>query len=418
MAKTILMSFLGKVSPDENGTYKRVSYDIDGEISKPCSLFALALEAHLRPDKTVIFGTPTSGWDMLIDDALLERVSGDESEIYAELGLIQEKAKARPLAQEDLDELTKLLSDAFKVEFLLRIIPNGFDEREQLQLLKIMADEVEYKDRVHVDVTHGFRHLPMVALTSALHLRSVMDASINGLWYAAFQGAHVPAKAVKLNGLLAIADSVRALSMFDKDGDYTSLSKLFENNEPAGSNLSQLLKTAAFYENTLNFKEAKVQIQKLNSAISKHRKNLSTELQLIIPEIERRISWAESTEIVDRMAKVVRRSLNNGDYLRAALVLFEAIITSACEERGLDASSYDSRKMVQLELEEHLSETRSPAFPYYLELRSIRNSLAHGNEAPSSNVARILGNSASLSRSLTETLKLFVACELKIHPGA
>ena len=293
-----------------------------------------------------------------------------------------------------------------------------FDEREQLQLLKIMADEVEYKDRVHIDVTHGFRHLPMVALTSALHLQSVKDASVSGLWYSVFQGSQVPAKAVKLNGLLAIADSVRAVAMFDKDGDYTSLSKLFENNEPVGSNLSQLLKTAAFYENTLNFRDAKAQIQKLNSAISRHRNSLSIELQLIIPEIERRISWAESTEIVDRMAKVVRRSLNNGDYLRAALVLFEAIITSACEDRGLDASNFDSRKKVQLELEEHLSETRSTALPYYLELRSIRNSLAHGNEAPSSNVARIFGNSAALSNSLTETLNLFAARKFKVFSGA
>ncbi len=418
MAKKILMSFLGRVSPDENGTYKRVSYEIEGEVSNPSALFAIALEERLRPDKTVIFGTPTSGWDMLIDDALLERVQGDETEIYSELELIQRKAKVGPLAQADLDELTNLLTKAFSVEFLLRIIPNGFDELEQLQLLKLMANEVGLRDRVHIDVTHGFRHLPMLALTSALHLQSVKDASIDGLWYSVFQGSQFPAKAVKLTGLLTIADGVRALAMFDKDGDYTSLSKLFEKSEPAGSNLSELLKTAAFYENTLNFNGARAQILKLNSAIAQHRNNLSVELQLIIPEIERRTSWAESPDVVDRMTKIVRRSLNNGDYLRAALVLFEAIITSACEDRGVSVSNFESRKIVQGELEEYLVETRSTALPYYSELKSIRNSLAHGNEAPSSNVARILGDRVSLGKNLSETLSLFAARRFKVDRSA
>lgn len=401
------MSFLGKARQGMNGAYDKVSYDIEGTESRPVSLFALALEEHLKPDKTVIYGTPTSGWEMLIDDVLLERLGEDSSGIYTELETIQEKAERGPLVQEDLNNLTKLLTESLKVSFVLRIIPNGFDEFEQLQLLKLMANEVGQKDRVHIDTTHGFRHLPMLALTSALHLQIVQDASIRGLWYAAYEAPVRPVKAIKLTGLLTIADGVRALATFDKDGDYTSFSKLFENNEPRGSNLSTLLKTAAFYENTLNFNRAKEEIRKLNSAITRHRENLSVELQLIIPEIEKRTKWAESDDVIERMTKIVSRSLRNSDYLRAALVLFEAIVTSACEERGVSATNFDARKVAQLELEQHLETTQSTARPYYSNLKSVRNSLAHGNEAPSSNVMRMLADENELERNLNESLRLF-----------
>jgi CRISPR-associated DxTHG motif protein len=38
-------------------------------------------------------------------------------------------------------------------------------------LLTLMAETVQPWDTVHLDVTHGFRHLPMLALLAALYLQ-------------------------------------------------------------------------------------------------------------------------------------------------------------------------------------------------------------------------------------------------------
>ncbi len=44
---------------------------------------------------------------------------------------------------------------------------------EQIELLRIIADEVKDNDMVHLDITHGFRHLPMLSLLAALYIQQI-----------------------------------------------------------------------------------------------------------------------------------------------------------------------------------------------------------------------------------------------------
>ena len=83
-----------------------------------------------------------------------------------------------------------------------------------------MAEHVGPGDRVDLDVTHGFRHLPMLAILAALHLRSVRGAEIGGIWYGAYDPDSGAAPVHDLAGLLHIADWLQALHTYDKDGDY------------------------------------------------------------------------------------------------------------------------------------------------------------------------------------------------------
>ncbi|TVQ93803.1 MAG: TIGR02221 family CRISPR-associated protein [Chromatiaceae bacterium] len=123
----------------------------------------------------------------------------------------------------------------------LERIPYARDSAEQVELLRIMAAHVEADDRVDLDVTHGFRHLPMLAILAALHLGSVRRARIGGIWYGAFDPGSGEAPVHDLAGLLHIADWLQALHRYDKDGDYGAFAHLLG---PAGA----LLEDAAFFE--------------------------------------------------------------------------------------------------------------------------------------------------------------------------
>jgi CRISPR-associated Csx2 family protein len=345
---------------------------------------------------------------LLIDDGLIERIDGGDSEIFQELEVLQDKVASGPVGQEDLDHLSALLTKALGISFAARVIPIGDEADGQIELLRIMANEVGDRDRVNIDITHGFRYLPMIALTSALHLQSVKNANVEGFWYGALGSSGTSGTTVRLTGLLKIAESVRALTTYDKDGDYSAFSSIFSEVEPKGSNIATLLDSAAFYENTLNFRMARDEIKKLIVALENHQNRLPGELQLIVPEILRRVKWAEKDNIESRIASIVRTSLSNGDYLRSVIVLYEGIVASICEANSVDPTSYEGREKIRKQYEEFIKESGSNVRPYYTDIKSIRNALAHGNDARSSNIAKRLSDPQLLGKTIEETLAHFV----------
>jgi len=50
------------------------------------------------------------------------------------------------------------------------LIPYARDEAEQAEILRRLASVVQPGERLRIDVTHGFRHLPMLALVAARYL--------------------------------------------------------------------------------------------------------------------------------------------------------------------------------------------------------------------------------------------------------
>lgn len=405
MTKKILMSFLG--APPKKA-YDPVTYEIEGSLSREVSLYSLALEDYLKPDKFVVFGTATSNWSLLIDDGLLERIEDGDSEIFHELGVLQDKVARGSVVQIDLDRLSVLLTGALGISFVAKVIPIGDEVDGQVELLRIMAEEVGERDRVNIDVTHGFRYLPMIALTSALHLQSVKNANIEGFWYGGLGSNGANGTTVRLTGLLRIADGVRALTTFDKDGDYSAFSNLFSEVEPKGSNIAALLKSAAFYENTLNFRKARDEIKNLIVALDNHQQRLPGELQLIVPEILKRVKWAEKDNIESRIATIVRTALSKGDYLRSIIVLYEGIVSAICEANGVDPTSFNEREIIRNSYETYLREASSNIRPYYSDIKSIRNSLAHGSDATSSNIVKTISNPKLLGETIENALDLFV----------
>ncbi len=93
---------------------------------------------------------------------------------------------AQRVEQGTLDRRAPVLADRLGCEVRLRLISYCHTFREQEGLLRDLTEEVGQGDQVDLDITHGFRHLPMLTLLSALHLRKVRSAKIAHIWYGAY----------------------------------------------------------------------------------------------------------------------------------------------------------------------------------------------------------------------------------------
>jgi CRISPR-associated Csx2 family protein len=152
---TTLFTFLGRVPTGESG-YRKTSYDFgDGSPAEPVAFFGWALQKRIGTERLVVMGTEGSMWDQIFEGDIPFGQEGEEARIHV-IDAANTKTVRRPL----LAPLEKPLSDRLRCDVRLVLIPYCRDEREQVDLLRIMGEHVEAHDMVHIDVSHGFRHLP------------------------------------------------------------------------------------------------------------------------------------------------------------------------------------------------------------------------------------------------------------------
>ncbi len=273
---TTLLTFLGRVP---KSGYRKTSYDFpDGFRSEPVAFLGWPLQKRIGAQRLVIMGTAGSMWEHLFEGDL---EFGKKAEDARER--LIEAADKSAVTADLLTPLERPLSERLGCEARLVLIPYCRDEKEQVDLLRIMAVHVGRRDVVDIDVTHGFRHLPMIALLAAIHLRVAREAKIRGIWYGAFDPDTSEAPIHNLAGLLRIADWIQALHTYDKDGDYGVFSPLLG---PAGG----LLARAAFFERTSNPVKAR---EALSGWASREDSVPADDpaAQLFRDELEQRVAW-------------------------------------------------------------------------------------------------------------------------------
>ncbi|MGK9451804.1 TIGR02221 family CRISPR-associated protein [Acidithiobacillus caldus] len=173
---TTLITILGRTQKKDNG-YRRTRYTFsDHSQSEELAFFGWALQRRIHPDKLVVLGTSGSMWDHLFEgDIDLEHDNSEER-----LALIEASDKEQ-VTQEQLDRLAPYLEARIDCKVALIIIPYAREETEQVELLRSIACHVDYDENVHLDVTHGFRHLPMLMILASLYLRIARKAHIENL---------------------------------------------------------------------------------------------------------------------------------------------------------------------------------------------------------------------------------------------
>lgn len=390
-----LISFLGRGNPNRGKRYRQATYEFSPGQQQTTEFFGLGLTRQIRPDRLLILGTTGSMWDVLLFSLGLGQ-EHDEA-----LLALTESADADRTTQEELDGLTAVVSERLGLPVTLRLIPYGRDTGEQVEILQRMALDLAEGDAVTLDVTHGLRHLPMLAQMSALYLRRVKSVEVRGLYYGALDMTRDGLTPVmNLRGLLDIADWTGAVQSFDKDGDYGVFASLMQAQSPAAASL---LRESAFYERITRPGQARGKLRDLDDLLD--RQPLTGIGSLFAPTLRVRLSWHREDRLYLRQQALARLYLDHGDFLRAALLGFEAFITWLIQQQGMNnPDHWTQRENVKQEYEARNKaiHPRSDEYRRYCLLRDLRNHLAHGNTSPQTEIQKALASAAQLRAFLDD----------------
>lgn len=394
-----LTTFLGRGRDDPKTGYRRARYRFPDGSVRETAFFGRALADHLAPDRLVVLGTSGSMWGVFVENLAAE---GEEEE--ARLQLLEAESSAA-VEQPLLDRLAPLMSRAAGRTVVPRLIPYGKDETEQRAILEAIAEAVP-KGEVSFDLTHAFRHLGFLGLSSAFVLERVGKLEVKGLWYGALDMTEEGVTPVlRLDGLMAIQRWVDALDRYDASGDYGVFARLLEEDRvPADK--ARCLDEAAFHERTFNIADAR---RKLLTFLQVLDAPLPGPSGLFKKKLAERLCWARGDEPHENQRKLAYVYLNRRDYVRAAVLAWEAILTRECIASKLNPHDYGEdgdRAQAEANLRASLQQQgiRWADSPHR-RLKDLRNALAHGSPPRSLELRKALSNQEELHRVLEADLK-------------
>ena len=387
----VQVSFLGKSQLDSKTGYRTARYRFDDGAVIETAFFGLGLAGKTRPDRLILLGTPGSMWDVLVE----HQIADDrlESERLALIDAVRENRVHDDL----LAPLARVIGERVGYQVDLRVIPYGRDAMEQAQLLDIIARAMPTNRscQVTIDVTHGLRHLPMLALVAAFYLEHVCRVKVTDILYGALEmTAEGPTPVLSLRGLLDGMKWIEALSAYDRDGDYGVFIPLLEAAGLAPQDLSHL-ERAAHAERVFNHQYAALELRNFTQRLEAGLPGMAA---LFAPQLAKRLAWAQLNEPQRRLAAIARERLAHGDFVRCAIAACAGFIVSLAQP-GERLSDYDTHERIEEEF--RAGRRGSPDLREdYENLKRIRNALAHGTPPREDDTRRTLAHPERLARRL------------------
>lgn len=363
---TTLISFLGRGNRQTNSNtqqngYRTAKYVFDNNIKIESEYIGLALIEHIKPEKVIVLGTTGSMWDVFFENQLV----GDDDELLELMASIEQES----LTQEQLKPFSSYLSKKLSTSVECVLISHARNEEEQVAILSSLANRLDMNESVSLDVTHGFRHLPMLALVAARFLQKIKQVSIVHIYYGALEmSTHGDTPVLLLDSMLHLLDWVDALGTYDKDGDYSVFAGLLLK-DGLSTNMAEQLKQAAFFERTTNVSKSAEKIGTVLDALE----TLSTPIfDLFKLQLKKRLQWAKTANRGLREQLLARAYLDRRDYLRAVIYGLEGMISNHTIKMDQNPNDFDMRNGAKERLR---NENES-----FKRLNQLRNSLAHGNQ--------------------------------------
>lgn len=383
---TTLISFLGRNTAAPTTGYREADYQIDGKSYKT-PYFGFALAEHVKPTKMLLLGTVGSMWDILIE---AHATDGQQEEARLRL---MELAQTNNVNEAILLEFAPLIEKRLGCAVEMKIIPYARDTAEQISILATISHHIQAQESVIMDVTHGFRHLPMLGLLAAHYLERVKRIKVDGIYYGALDMTEAGKTPVlNLRGLLQTMDWIQAFAAYDASGNYAPFADLLAKegwSEPD----CQTLREAAFFERTTNVVKARQKLSSLNQALEQRN---STFLSLFGEELKRRLSWWKPTQRAEWEASLANAYYQQGDYLRASIFTQEAC---------LSASMPDDKQGEFNDQREANRKAMQKADGRFERLSVIRNGMAHGVKGWRQESAKVLQSEQALRAILGDFIK-------------
>ncbi len=351
--KKTLVSFLGKMR--DHKTYPETSYQMPrpgGEIFKTRFL-GMSLASHLKVDRLVLLGTETSMWDNLI------------------LEYLKEEGKLDFFDGEDLDSKLKLVEEVLQKSLGMPVralrIPFGKTESEQLDILNIVSREVTASESLFFDVTHGFRHTPMMSILAGYYLEVVRKVRVKGFYYGAYEMSENDlCPVISLSGYSKLLEWIRALENFEGSGNFGVFAPLYDQE---GID-ARSLKDAAYFERTNQVKESRNKISTFRQKDSEISQ-ASPLLSLFHPILQQRTDWYRKVDRYEWERELAFFYFKKDDWARTIILLLESFYSRELINRGRNPDLYQERESLKQDFR-----TSEPD-PFLQKLTMLRNVVAH-----------------------------------------
>ena len=353
---TTLLTFLDETGAGLHKNSPHVTYRFPDERTIVGAHCGLALAQWAQVDRLVILGTPSAPWDRLIEHS--PSPLGDEDQAMGKE--LMARAKKGTVDDDLLQRARPVVERSVGRPCAMHVIPAGTDAAIQGAFLKQLVSWMMAEERLMLDVTHGPRHLAMLAVVAGLFLpvlaRGTIEAIFCGTQDMATKGT-IPV--VRLDGLLEIPRWIMALARIDAGAGYADLVPLL-----TADGLPQ--HKAALLDGTA-LQEATGQVQLLAENLRVVYQALSNPMQgmaeLFREPLQERLSWASHADLAIQQRALAQGALNRGNWQHALALGIEAAITLKCQQLGMNHMHHDHRLEArrQLEIEREIEE---PAYPF------------------------------------------------------
>ena len=376
-----LISFLGKSASNAQTGYRTANYVFEPGFEREVPFFGMALLEYLKPQKLILAGTAGSMWDVFFDHQ-----HTDDDGLLALMEAVPQQAVTAEMLAIHEQRLTEKLG--IPVQCLL--ISYARDEAEQTAILTDLAGAIGKGERIVLDVTHGFRHLPMLALVAARYLQHVRGVQVQEVYYGAAEMTDPSSRqtpVLRLGAMLHMLDWVEALAVYESSGNYGVFASLLQQ-DGMQADRANMLAQAAYFERNSNPVQAKQNLSGAHAHVREHQGPMGN---LFRDTLTEHIGWFRQGSRADWELALADRYLQRQDYLRTITYLCEAYISRSTEKFGGNVNQFEDRDLAFKEADKNQD--------VWL-LKHLRNAMTHGVRSDNREAKPLLQDQQKLDKKL------------------
>ncbi|MDW8195963.1 MAG: TIGR02221 family CRISPR-associated protein, partial [Gemmataceae bacterium] len=358
------------------------------------SLFGTALIRFLRQngtqiDRWIVLGTSASLWSEL------NQVLPNPDVVLDQHCQIDDLVSARRVDATALQTWQNTLnSHSVDLEMRLCLTGEALAAKSQQQIAQALFENIPQGNDVVFDISHGFRHQPVIATFIISLMRwthRIQRVRFYSGVFEARQGDVTPV--LELPICQQLVEATEAAAILDVTGNY----------EPVARFLGQNAELAWFLENTNQLGNARTQAQQLRQVTTNHATGIEAQLATLFHD---RLEWSTHNRFTERVLQSAQTAIEHGDYFRAVILTYEAILIRAGHTFSptADPLNYETREQAEQELFRHLTGSDRDLLT---DLQHTRNACAHGTRSDRASVQRILRNPQEFRNLVCRACDLF-----------
>lgn len=384
---TTVVSFLGtgqKERPtDPRSNYRTTTYEFrlpNGQsYQQRTSLFGTALINFLRHlqtpiDRWIVCGTSASLWPEL------NQILPDPLAVAEEYDAIDQRVMAKAVDAAALQAWQAVL-DRHRPPLDLRLCLTGpaLAPESQQQIAQALFTNIAPGNDVVVDISHGFRHQPIIATYIISLMRwthNIQRVSFYSGVFEAREGDVTPV--LELPICQRLIEATEAAAIMELTGNFAPLAKC----------LQQDAEHAWFLDNTNQLGQAKTKAQELRRATTSAPDVIQ---DYLAQRLHKRLEWSGREGFANRFQQAAQLALEKGDYFRAIILAYEALLirTAHLTNTQPDHLAYETRQTA----EQHLNSLEGRIDQELLkDIKHTRNACAHGTRPDRASVQQVLGS--------------------------